>query len=196
MMVAQAFKNGTQMQDYLLVHNIDVKRVTRKRTGEFLAEFFHTQASGEPISMKHHVEAPTLYAQQITNALGGVRIIDMHETIAEWKEDKPRIDSTITFELIDTAFRVNQRVKLKGTSREAQISAVWQSRESSKTYYRLDVNAGAVKHQWVEEGRLEAVTILPVPSKWSAPAKVAEKRVSMLRGHTTLFPYGTFQVVK
>lgn len=195
-MVAQAFKTGPAMREYLVVHNIPVARVTKKRTGEFLAEIFTKQENGEPISMKHHVEAPTTYAQRITNALGGIRVIDMHETIAEWSDEQPRLDASITFELIETVFKVNQIVKIKDTSREAQISAVWQSKESSLTFYRLDVNVGSVKHQWVEEGRLETVTILPVAVKRSVPVKVAEKQVSMLRGHTTLFPYGTFQVVK
>jgi hypothetical protein len=88
-----------------------------------------------------------------------------------------------------------QMAKLKGTSRTLPISATWQAQGSSATFYRLDVNAGAVKYQWVEASRLEFVTNSPDPVKRLEPVKVAEKRVSHLWGHTTLFPYGTFQIV-
>lgn len=101
-MVAQAIKTGPQMQKILHIHNIPAANVTRHRDETFTVEFFSRQAIGEAISSKHAVEAPTNYANQIINALGGVRIVDTHETIATWTPEKVRIDATVKIKLVES----------------------------------------------------------------------------------------------
>lgn len=100
-----------------------------------------------------------------------------------------------------TKFSVGQVVRIAGTSQELPIAEVKSFQGSSTVWYRFIVvtrkdDGGQIIHihQWVEEGRLEAVTNLPAQVKRVEPVKVAEKQVSMLRGHTTLFPYGTFGI--
>jgi hypothetical protein len=95
-----------------------------------------------------------------------------------------------------TKFSVGQVVRIAGTSHTLPVKEVKTFSAGSTVWYRFDIEAGDVKHQWFAEERLTgAETILPVPVKSSEPVKVAEYRKPHLMGQTTLFPYGAYKFV-
>jgi hypothetical protein len=110
---------GPAMKHYLSALGIPVQRVTRKRkTGEYVADFFVPPAIDEPISGKHAVLPPQIYVDMLREKVPDARITGAGEWKTDWRDDPVdhvRYEAFITFIVPETfteaVYRTEQQAK-------------------------------------------------------------------------------------
>ena len=92
---------GPAMKQHLTALGIPAQRVTRKRkTGEYLANFFIPPTLDEPITSKHAVLPAQTYANMLRERIPDARITGAGEWKTDWRDDPAehvRYEVCITF---------------------------------------------------------------------------------------------------
>lgn len=82
---------GPEMQAYLKSAGIEAQKVVRRRdTGYYVADFFIP-------GMDAAVQPSAAWAERIRQRLDGLTIVNMSDTIASWRAEKPIIWASVTF---------------------------------------------------------------------------------------------------
>lgn len=112
-MVALNPRTGPQMRTLLVEQGIHAQRVTRKRSGDFVAEFFKPLGICETVSHLHEVLPADHYAAQLRGAFNGVSVVATHESVTTWRpvEERVRMDATIIFQVRGLRLRAHSSDK-------------------------------------------------------------------------------------
>jgi hypothetical protein len=79
------------MQRRLETLGIPVQKVVRKReTGAYLADFYVPE-------MREAIPPAAVWARRLGDALPDIRIVDTHDTVANWRPGQPVIYATVAF---------------------------------------------------------------------------------------------------
>lgn len=97
---------GPAMRQYLTALGIPAQRVTRKRkTGEYVTNFFVPPAIDEPITNRHSVLPAQAYVNMLREKMPDARITSAGEWKTDWRDDPAehvRYEVTITFIVPET----------------------------------------------------------------------------------------------
>ena len=97
---------GPAMKQYLTTLGIPAQRVTRKRkTGEYVADFFISPTLDEQITSKHAVLPAKTYARMLREKIPDARITGAGEWKTDWRDDPAehvRYEAHITFIVPET----------------------------------------------------------------------------------------------